>query len=204
MKQAKELKIADLKIILLGDSAVGKSKLVERFLLNDYEERTSSTHALTMYRHITQFDGKDTQVDIWDTAGQEAFNKLHPSYYYGAHCAIMVFDATRKITYDNLQIWYNEMRSHCPHIPCIIIANKIDLDPRATKRKYQFINDLNVPFNFVSAADGTNVVKIFRDSLQLASDYKKNPPKDDFMADVLDLLGEDIFDQPLPNDDEQI
>ena len=51
IKEAKELASADIKLILLGDSAVGKSKLVERFLLNDYEERTSSTHALTMYRH---------------------------------------------------------------------------------------------------------------------------------------------------------
>ena len=61
-----------------------------------------------------------------------------------------------------------------------------------------------MPFNFVSAADGTNVVKIFRDSLDLANEYKKNPPKDDFMADVLDLLGEDIFDEPLAKDDEEI
>jgi len=69
LDMAKSMKVADLKIILLGDSAVGKSKLVERFLLNDYEERTSSTHALTMYRHITEFEGKEIQVDIWDTAG---------------------------------------------------------------------------------------------------------------------------------------
>ena len=53
---------------------------------------------------------------------------------------------------------------------------------------------MGVPFNFVSAADGTNVVKIFRDALTLAAEYKKNPPKDDFMADVMDLLGDDIFD----------
>ena len=63
------MKIADLKLILLGDSAVGKSKLVERFLMNNYEERTSSTHALTMYRHVTELDGKQMQIDIWDTAG---------------------------------------------------------------------------------------------------------------------------------------
>ena len=50
------------------------------------------------------------------------------------------------------------MRSNCPHIPCVMIANKIDLDPRTTKRSYKFIEDLKVPFNFVSAADGTNVV----------------------------------------------
>ena len=88
------------------------------------------------------------------------------------------------------------MRNHCPHIPCLIIANKIDLDPRTTKRSYKFIEDLGVPFNFVSAADGTNVVQIFRDSLDLAINYKLNPPKDDFMADVMDLLGDDIFDGP--------
>jgi GTPase SAR1 family protein len=56
-KEAKELPPADIKLILLGDSAVGKSKLVERFLLNDYEERTSSTHALTMYRHNCNHKG---------------------------------------------------------------------------------------------------------------------------------------------------
>ena len=132
------------------------------------------------------------------------FNKLHPSYYYGAHACILVFDATRKITYDNLKVWYNEMRNHCPHIPAIFIANKIDLDPRTTKRPYKYIEDLKVPFNFVSAADGTNVVQIFRDSLDLAIEYKKNPPKDDFMAGVLDLLGEDAFDSvPKEEEDEE-
>ena len=158
VKEALELPPADLKLILLGDSAVGKSKLVERFLLNDYEERTSSTHALTMNRHNAEHKGTEYKIDIWDTAGQESFNKLHPSYYYGAHACIMVFDATRKITYENLKVWYSEMRSHCPHIPCIVIANKIDLDPRTTKRSYKYIEELKVPFNFVSAADGTNVV----------------------------------------------
>ena len=50
------------------------------------------------------------------------------------------------------------MREHCPHIPCLCVANKIDLDPRATKRSFKFIEELGIPFNFVSAADGTNVV----------------------------------------------
>ena len=53
---------------------------------------------------------------------------------------------------------------------------------------------MKIPFNFVSAADGTNVVSIFKDALDLAINYKKNPPKDDFMAEVLDLLGEDAFE----------
>ena len=85
-----------------------------------------STHALTIYRkYIETAEGK-TLVDIWDTAGQETFNELHPSYYFGANACILVFDATRKITYQNLAKWYAEMRLHCPDIPCILVANKID------------------------------------------------------------------------------
>ena len=116
-KKARELPPADLKIILLGDSAVGKSKLLERFLLDDYEERTSSTYALTMYRHNHEIDGEDYKIDIWDTAGQEVFDTLHDSYYFGAQACMLVFDATRKITYQNLSKWYKEMRNHCPKIP---------------------------------------------------------------------------------------
>ena len=80
------------------------------------------------------------------------------------------------------------MRHHCPNIPCIIIANKIDIDERATQRKYKFVEDLGVPFNFVSAADGTNVVAIFRQALEEAVKYKEDPNNDDFMKEVIDLL----------------
>ena len=127
-------------------------------------------------------------VDIWDTAGQESFNELHPSYYFGAHAAILVFDASRKVTYQNLKGWYKEMRHHRPDIPCIIIANKIDIDERATQRKYKFVEDLGVPFNFVYAADGTNVVAIFRETLEIALAYKDDPNKEDFFKEVEDLL----------------
>ena len=64
--------------------------------------------------------------DIWDTAGQDCFQSLHPSYYFDANVCILVFDVTRKITYKNLSKWYDEMRQHCPHIPCLLAANKID------------------------------------------------------------------------------
>ena len=72
----------------------------------------------------------------------------------------------------------------------MIIANKIDIDERATQRKYKFVEDLGVPFNFVSAANGTNVVAIFKDALKMALEYKLNPDKDDFMNEVMDLLKE--------------
>ena len=84
------------------------------------------------------------------------------------------------------------MRSHCPKIPCIFIGNKIDIDDRAAQRRYKFVQEqLNMDIEFVSAANGANVVKIFRDALEKGLDYKNNPNKDDFMQEVLELLNED-------------
>lgn len=126
--------------------------------------------------------------DIWDTAGQDSFNTLHPTYYYGAHVCVLVFDCNRKITYTNLKTWYKELRENCPHIPCMVIANKVDMDPKAVTRRYKFIDDIGCPFNFVSAADGTNVVSVFKEALEMGLHYKKNPHEDDFMTEVQDLL----------------
>lgn len=64
--------------------------------------------------------------DFWDTAGQERFHSLHKSYYHQAHACIMVFDATRKVTYKNLSRWHDELRQYRPEIPCFCAANKID------------------------------------------------------------------------------
>eukprot|EP01036_Dinobryon_divergens_P030216 gene30216-39422_t len=101
----------DLKIILLGDSAAGKSKLIERYLMDEFNPRQEY-----------QFTGETKKTLI------EAFQKMHPSYYYRAHCCILVFDVTRKVTYQHLSDWYGELRENCPDIPCLLVANKIDVD----------------------------------------------------------------------------
>lgn len=119
----------DLKIILLGDSAVGKSKLIERYLMDEYNPRQLSTYALTLFRKEVRLEsGESSVVDFWDTAGQEAFNRMHPSYYYRAHCCILLFDVTRKMTYQHLADWYKELREYCENIPVVLVANKIDVD----------------------------------------------------------------------------
>lgn len=89
-----------VKVICLGDSAVGKSKCVERFLLDAFQPRQLSTYALTLYTHRTTIKGADVRVDFWDTAGQEQFNNLHPSYFHAAHACVLLFDATRKVTFN--------------------------------------------------------------------------------------------------------
>lgn len=92
----------------------------------------------------------------------------------------------RKITYKNLGTWYTELRTFRPEIPCIVVANKIDADIKMTQKSFNFARKFSLPLYFVSAADGTNVVKLFNDAIRLAVSYKQNSR--DFMDEVLQEL----------------
>lgn len=195
----------DVKVIILGDSAVGKSKLVERYLIDDYNPRRLSTHALTLYRkniNIGNDDSPTVTVDFWDTAGQEKFNSMHASYYYQAHVCIMVFDVTRKQTYLNLKHWYKELRQHCPTIPCILVANKVDVDYMVTRKNFKFPREHNIPFFFVSSADGTNVVKVFEEAVCAGLGQQKYGEKD-FLSECLELFEDGPLQQNLFSDEER-
>ena len=122
-------------------------------MLQDFVPRQLSTYALTLFRYdTTTDDGKKISVDFWDTAGQERFNKMHPSYYFQANACILVFDVTRKESYQHLQNWYQELRNYCPQVPVICVANKIDVNMKVTTKKFKFPRKHKLPFFFVSAA----------------------------------------------------
>ncbi|XP_030223176.1 RAB, member of RAS oncogene family-like 2 isoform X3 [Gadus morhua] len=159
---------------------------MERFLMDEYRPQQVSTYALTLYKYLTTVEDKSVVVDFWDTAGQERFLSMHPSYYHKAHACIMVFDVQRKVTYKNLTSWYKELREFRPEIPCCVVANKIDADLKVTQKSFNFGKKQGLPFYFVSAANGTNVVKMFREMIKRAVDYKQNPS--DFMDEVMQEL----------------
>lgn len=176
-----------IKIILLGDSAVGKSKLVERFLMNDYQPRQLSTYALTLFRHETTVNNVPHKVDFWDTAGQERFNSMHPAYYHLAHACIICFDVTRKATYKNLPAWYKELREYRAGIPVICVANKIDVDLAVTSKEFAFPKKHGMDLYYCSASDGTNVVSAFERAIELGVEYASSPPTE-YVDEVLSLL----------------
>ncbi|KEG14862.1 putative rab11B GTPase [Trypanosoma grayi] len=180
-----------VKLILLGDSAVGKSKLVERFLMQRYVPVQMSTYALTLFHYdFINEDDEAVDLDIWDTAGQERFATMHPAYYHEAHACILVFDVTRKATYKNLEKWLGELRNYREHIPCVVACNKIDTDPSVVSKSFAFVEKHNLPLHYVSAADGTNVVQLFEAATAEAVRYKKNPKNEDFMSQVLGFIKE--------------
>ena len=118
---------------------------------------------------------------------------MHPSYYYNAHSCLLVFDISRKITYKNLSQWYKELREYRKDIPCIVVANKIDVDYSVTQKSFNFAKKNNLQFDFVSASDGTNVVKVFTELIKLAVDYKDNAT--DYVDQVIGLLEEDYLEE---------
>jgi small GTP-binding protein len=182
-----------VKVILLGDSAVGKSKLVERFLMQRYQPIQMSTFALTLFKYdVLLNDGTEVDVDLWDTAGQERFATMHPAYYHEAMCCVLVFDVTRKQTYKNLEKWLSELRSFREHIPVLVACNKIDTDPAVAEKSFAFAEKHNIPLKYVSAADGTNVVDLFQTAISEAVKYRANPKSEDYVSQVVTLLKEDL------------
>ncbi|XP_057364341.1 rab-like protein 2B isoform X4 [Manis pentadactyla] len=149
-------------------------------------QRPSGHLGLSALQHPSVSQSYINIADFWDTAGQERFQSMHASYYHKAHACIMVFDVRRKVTYKNLSTWYTELREFRPKIPCIVVANKIDADIKVTQKSFNFARKFSLPLYFVSAADGTNVVKLFNDAIRLAVSYKQNSR--DFMDEVLQEL----------------
>ena len=152
-----------------------------------FSTTTHSVRENEVLYEIYLVSDKEWTVDFWDTAGQEVYEKLHASFYFGADSAILVFDVTRKSTYKNLEEWYSELREMCPFIPVICVANKIDLDLTVTQRKFSFPLKHDLPFYFASASSGVNVVRFFNDGIRMAVASKLDP-KDKTMAALLDLI----------------
>lgn len=177
---------ADVKLVLLGDSAVGKTKLVERFLLKEYNPICNSTYALTLYEHHENIAGQDVLVSIWDTAGQERFESIHPSFFYGADAAILVFDATRKETYQHLEEWHDQLITNRGKIPVIVVVNKLDLNQSVTRTQFKWAKSKNYPVYYTSAAKGTNVVRVFSEAIKLGWTNKNSP--DDVYGVIIGLL----------------
>ena len=92
----------EFKLLLVGDGGVGKTTLVKRHRTGEFEKKYIPTLGVEVHPLKFNTNGGEICFNVWDTAGQEKFDKLHASYYFGADCCILVFDVTRKITYRNL------------------------------------------------------------------------------------------------------
>ncbi|GAB5034081.1 ras-related protein rab-5c-like [Nannochloropsis oceanica] len=119
----------EIKLVLLGDSGVGKSSLVLRFVTQSFKPYSESTIGASFMSKVVELDGQTVKVQIWDTAGQEKYHSLAPMYYRGAAAAVVVYDLTRAESFATLQRWVSELRERNPKDMEIMIAgNKNDLE----------------------------------------------------------------------------
>lgn len=153
------------KLLLIGDSGVGKSCLLLRFADDTYTESYISTIGVDFKIRTIELEGKTVKLHIWDTAGQERFRTITSSYYRGAHGIIVVYDVTDEATFTNVKQWLQEIERYaCEGVNKLLVGNKADLTGSKVvdyETAKQFADQLNIPFLETSAKDATNVEQAF-------------------------------------------
>ncbi|CAM8887566.1 hypothetical protein QQ045_024674 [Rhodiola kirilowii] len=154
------------KVVLIGDSAVGKSNLLSRFARNEFYPSSKSTIGVEFQTQKMDINGKEIKAQIWDTAGQERFKAITSAYYRGAVGALVVYDITRRQTFDNVRKWLNELHTHSDmNVVTILVGNKSDLkDARdvSTAEGKALAEAQGMFFIETSALDSSNVVAAFQ------------------------------------------
>mmetsp|Transcript_6886 Transcript_6886/g.15842 ORF Transcript_6886/g.15842 Transcript_6886/m.15842 type:complete len:214 (+) Transcript_6886:36-677(+) len=153
------------KVVLIGDSGVGKSNLLSRFTRNEFNLESKSTIGVEFATRSIHVDGKTIKAQIWDTAGQERYRAITSAYYRGAVGALLVYDIAKHVTYENVERWLKELRDHADHnIVIMLVGNKSDLRHlRAvpTDEAKAFAEKHGLSFIETSALDSTNVDQAF-------------------------------------------
>ncbi|KAF2358601.1 Small GTP-binding protein domain [Trinorchestia longiramus] len=128
--------ITTLKILIVGESGVGKSSLLLRFTDDTFDPEQSATIGVDFKVKTFTVEGNCTKLAIWDTAGQERFRTLTPSYYRGGQGVIMVYDVTNRHTFSKLDMWLSEVDTYAtkPNLVRMLVGNKIDKPGREVSR----------------------------------------------------------------------
>lgn len=157
------------KIVLIGDSGVGKSNLLSRFTRNEFCLESKSTIGVEFATRSVQIDGKTIKAQIWDTAGQERYRAITSAYYRGAVGALLVYDITSLDSFNATGKWLTELRDHADsNIVVLLAGNKNDLAHLRTvsaAQAQQFAHAEELSTVETSALDATNVEQAFIDLL---------------------------------------
>ncbi len=158
------------KIIVLGDCAVGKSNILSKYSKNIFNKSSKSTIGVELITKFFRYENKIIKVNIWDTAGQERYTSMITTYYKGAKGALLVYDITRKITFDNIDNWLKELISiNSNKISICLIGNKNDLSLlRQVSQKDAQIkaNKYGIKFYETSALDSSNIKNAFEELIK--------------------------------------
>ncbi|XP_065221179.1 ras-related protein Rab-18-B-like [Planococcus citri] len=170
MADSNENVLTTLKILIIGESSVGKSSLLLRFIHDRFDDDLGLTIGVDFKTKTVMIDGQAVKLAIWDTAGQERFRTLTPSYYRDAQGAVLVYDVTDRASFIKLESWLNELEMYSTRsgIVKMIVGNKIDKGERAVSRDEgkQFARRHKTLFIEASAKTKDGVQFAFEDLVQ--------------------------------------
>jgi len=173
-----------MKVCLVGEAAVGKTSLVRRFVLDDFDDAYAQTLGTRIYKHATTIAPGGTRLDVdmmvWDIMGQKGFRELlKDAYFYGAHGILAVADLTRRETFADLGGWIGGVREVAGEVPIVLLANKADLRDEAPVTESEVAGAAErygAPYYLTSAKSGENVERAFRDLAERIAAPQRSPP----------------------------
>ena len=152
------------KVLVIGDSGVGKTCLLLRFADNSFTTSHMTTIGIDLKVRVVEIEGKSVKLQIWDTAGQERFRTLTSTYYHGASAVILSFDCTDRVSFTNLQHWLHQIQTHSSEtLFKVLIATKVDRPMRevTSDEALALAQSLGIDYFETSAREGTNVEELF-------------------------------------------
>lgn len=171
-----------LKIVLLGDSAVGKSSIATRYIVGKFQSSNATIGAAFLTKTVDIDDDKQVTLELWDTAGQERYRSLTPIYYRGTDVAIIVYDVTSPISLTHAQSWIDELKGYIESereasLQILLVGNKLDLN-----KQFQPVHELCKQTEFqnfvVSAKTGEGIEELFGSIItSMSDDIFKNDNK---------------------------
>jgi len=152
------------KLLIIGDSGVGKSSLLLRFADNTFSGNYITTIGVDFKVRTIVINGERVKLQIWDTAGQERFRTITSTYYRGTHGVIVVYDVTSGESFANVKRWLHEIEQNCDVVNRILVGNKDDIPDRKvvlTEDAQRFANQMGIQLFETSAKDNKNVEEMF-------------------------------------------
>mmetsp|Transcript_45893 Transcript_45893/g.146502 ORF Transcript_45893/g.146502 Transcript_45893/m.146502 type:complete len:207 (+) Transcript_45893:227-847(+) len=185
-----------LKVIILGDSGVGKTSLMNQYVNKKFSNQYKATIGADFLTKEVQVDDRLVTMQIWDTAGQERFQSLGVAFYRGADCCVVVYDVNVAKTFDNLDNWRDEFLIQASptdpdNFPFVVLGNKVDVEGGANrvvtekKAKAWCASKGNIPYFETSAKEDFNVDAAFQ---CIARNALKNETEEEiYLPDTIDV-----------------